>query len=62
VIAWDGDEIAGAVINGIDAEENEALDRRRGLLDSVFVRVPGVAAGWQPRWWVAASPCCASAA
>jgi Acetyltransferase (GNAT) family. len=38
VIAWDGDEIAGAVINSIDAEENEAFDRRRGLLDSVFVR------------------------
>jgi mycothiol synthase len=48
VIAWDGDQIAGAVINSIDAEENEALDRRRGLLDSVFVRRPwrrrGVAA------------------
>ena len=40
VIAWDGDEIAGAVINAIDEEENEALDRRRGLLDSVFVRRP----------------------
>jgi mycothiol synthase len=40
VIAWDGDEIAGAVINPIDKEENEALDRRRGLLDSVFVRRP----------------------
>ena len=40
VIAWDGDEIAGAVINAIDDEENEALDRRRGLLDSVFVRRP----------------------
>jgi ribosomal protein S18 acetylase RimI-like enzyme len=38
VIAWDGDEIAGGVINAIDAEENEALGRRRGLLDSVFVR------------------------
>jgi mycothiol synthase len=40
VIAWDGDEIAGGVINTIDAEENAALDRRRGLLDSVFVRRP----------------------
>ncbi len=38
VIAWDGDEIAGAVINSIDANENELLQRRRGLLDSVFVR------------------------
>jgi mycothiol synthase len=38
VIAWDGDEIAGAVLNAIDANENELLQRRRGLLDSVFVR------------------------
>lgn len=38
VVAWDGDEIAGAVINEIDAAENEALDRKRGLLGSVFVR------------------------
>lgn len=38
VVAWDDDQIAGAVINTIDAQENEALDRRRGLLDSVFVR------------------------
>jgi len=49
VIAWDGDEIAGAVINGIDAEENEALGRRRGLLDSVFVRRP-----WRRRGLAAA--------
>lgn len=40
VIAWDGDEIAGGVINAIDPEENEALHRKRGLLDSVFVRRP----------------------
>lgn len=38
VIAWDGDEIAGGVINSIDANENALLERRRGLLDSVFVR------------------------
>jgi mycothiol synthase len=49
VIAWDGDEIAGAVINSIDAEENEALDRRRGLLASVFVRRP-----WRRRGLAAA--------
>jgi mycothiol synthase len=49
VIAWDGDEIAGGVINAIDAEENEALDRRRGLLDSVFVRRP-----WRRRGLAAA--------
>ena len=49
VVAWDGDEIAGAVINTIDAEENAALDRRRGLLDSVFVRRP-----WRRRGLAAA--------
>jgi len=38
VIAWDGDEIAGAVVNFIDRNENEMLDRKRGLLASVFVR------------------------
>lgn len=36
--AWDGDEIAGAVVNIINAEENRQLGRPRGLLDSVFVR------------------------
>ncbi len=49
VIAWDGDEIAGAVINSIDAEENAVLDRSRGLLDSVFVRRP-----WRRRGLAAA--------
>jgi mycothiol synthase len=49
VIAWDGDEIAGGVINEIDAEENAALQRGRGLLDSVFVRRP-----WRRRGLAAA--------
>jgi mycothiol synthase len=49
VIAWDGDEIAGGVINAIDDEENETLGRRRGLLDSVFVRRP-----WRRRGLAAA--------
>lgn len=40
VVAWDGDEMAGAVINAIYAEDNAAFDRRRGWLDSVFVRRP----------------------
>lgn len=40
VIAWDGDQIAGGVINTINAEENASLGRRRGLLASVFVRRP----------------------
>jgi mycothiol synthase len=38
LIAWDGTEIAGGVINTIRAEENEALGMRRGWLDSVFTR------------------------
>jgi mycothiol synthase len=38
VVAWDGDEIAGAVVNTIYAADNEAFGRLRGWLDSVFVR------------------------
>jgi mycothiol synthase len=40
VIAWEGDEIAGAVANAIYQNENELLNRKRGLLESVFVRRP----------------------
>ena len=40
MVAWDGNEIAGAVVNVIAHHENEELNRRRGLLDSVFVRRP----------------------
>jgi mycothiol synthase len=38
VAAWDGAEVAGAVMNTIYASDNEAFGRRRGWLDSVFVR------------------------
>lgn len=38
MVAFDGDEIAGAVLNAIYAEENDALGVRRGWLDSVFTR------------------------
>ena len=38
VVAWDGDEIAGGVINTIYATENAELGIRRGWLDSVFTR------------------------
>jgi len=38
VVAWDGDEIAGGVINTIYASENAELGIRRGWLDSVFTR------------------------
>ena len=40
VIAWDGDEIAGGVINEINENENRAHNRRRGWLRRVFVRRP----------------------
>jgi mycothiol synthase len=38
LIAWDGDEIAGGVINTISPDENRALGIRRGWLSSVFTR------------------------
>ena len=40
LIAFDGDEVAGGVINGIEREENEALGVQRGWLYSVFTRRP----------------------
>jgi mycothiol synthase len=40
VVAFDGDEVAGGVINSINAEENEALGLDRGWLASVFTRRP----------------------
>ncbi len=38
LVAWDGDDIAGAVLNAVYAEENEELGISRGWLDSVFTR------------------------
>ena len=38
VIAFDGDEVAGGVLNTIDRDENAALGLRRGWLSSVFTR------------------------
>ena len=40
IVAWDGDEIAGGVTNAIWAADNEAFGRRRGWLETVFVRRP----------------------
>jgi len=40
VVAWDGDEVAGAVLNVIFAAENAELGLRRGWLESVFTRRP----------------------
>jgi len=39
-VAWDGDEVAGSVMNFIYPAENEALGQRRGWLDHVSVRRP----------------------
>jgi mycothiol synthase len=38
VVAWDEDEIAGAVLNAVYAEENAELGISRAWLDSVFTR------------------------
>lgn len=38
VAAYDGDEIAGGVINAIDRDQNAALGVERGWLSSVFTR------------------------
>lgn len=40
VVAWDGDQIAGASVNAIYRKDNEAFGRQHGWLDSVFVRRP----------------------
>ncbi|HSK94127.1 MAG TPA: GNAT family N-acetyltransferase [Candidatus Angelobacter sp.] len=38
VVAWDGEEVAGAVLNAVYPEENEQLGISRAWLDSVFTR------------------------
>jgi mycothiol synthase len=40
VVAWDGDQIAGAVENWIWSEENEKLGIKRGWLERISVRRP----------------------
>jgi GNAT superfamily N-acetyltransferase len=49
VVAWDGDEVAGAVLGMIDPAENERFGYARGWLDSVFTRRP-----WRKRGLAAA--------
>lgn len=39
-VAWDGDEVAGLVVNGIYPRENEQLGLRIGWLDGVATRRP----------------------
>jgi mycothiol synthase len=53
-IAWDGDQVAGVVVNLIAVEENAALGIQRGWLEHVSVRRP-----WRGRG-VAKALCAAS--
>jgi mycothiol synthase len=39
-VAWAGDEVAGMVRAYINAEENERLHRRRGMVENISVRRP----------------------
>lgn len=39
-IAWDGDEVAGMVLNFIDESENQAKNRKRGYTEDIAVRRP----------------------
>ena len=39
-VAWDGDQVAGMVLNRIDAAENKAFSRKRGYTEHIFVRGP----------------------
>ncbi|GJM41027.1 MAG: putative acetyltransferase, GNAT [Ardenticatenaceae bacterium] len=39
-VAWDGDEVAGGVLNFIDEAENKEHGRQRGYTETIFVRRP----------------------
>lgn len=39
-VAWEGDKVAGMVLNFIDHKENEALDRKIGYTEDICVRRP----------------------
>jgi mycothiol synthase len=39
-IAWDGDQIAGTILNYIDEEENQVHNRKRGFTEDICVRRP----------------------
>jgi mycothiol synthase len=54
LVAWDGDQVAGVVMNAIFADENEAIGVQRGWLEHVSVRRP-----WRGRG-VAKALCAAS--
>jgi len=48
-VAWDGEQVAGMVLTRIDAQSNQALDRKRGYTEHIFVRQP-----WRGRGLAAA--------
>jgi mycothiol synthase len=39
-VAWDGDQVAGAVQNFVNAEENIEYNRKRGYTEGIFTRRP----------------------
>jgi ribosomal protein S18 acetylase RimI-like enzyme len=39
-VAWDGDQVAGSVLNFINAGENEEYHRKRGYTEGISVRRP----------------------
>jgi mycothiol synthase len=39
-VAWDGDEVAGMILNFIHEEENKEFDRKRGYTEEISVRRP----------------------
>jgi ribosomal protein S18 acetylase RimI-like enzyme len=39
-VAWEGDQVAGIVLNRIDEAQNEQYGRRRGYTQDIFVRRP----------------------
>lgn len=39
-VAWDGDQIAGMVLNYLDQDENEEYERQRGYTEDICVRRP----------------------
>lgn len=40
MVAWEGNEVAGAVQNFVNKEENEEYNRKRGYTEGIFVRRP----------------------
>ena len=39
-VAWDGDQVAGTVLNFVNAKENEEYKRERGYTEHISVRRP----------------------